>query len=324
MLALWIGLSACVASPVAGAARQTSAATVVADSPSVQAYLPGREEDARIADLAFRLATRAVARCPVTVPALGFALQHLTQFELADRAGLAATLALDRGPGVTLVVPDSPAAIAGIRVGDVLLAIDSIPLPPEEGRDLPFLAARAHARADAVLDRIDAAVRAAAARPVSFDILRAGVVRQIALTPLPACPSRVHLARSSQRNAFADGTHVFLTTGLLARLRGRDELAFFLAHEMAHNILGHAAVMRSGDVRRGLGRTLGRSGEIIRGVERDADRLGAQMMRDAGFDPVAGAQVLLRLDGGMLDGPFGEHDSPATRIAAVQAVVATP
>ncbi|KQN22933.1 hypothetical protein ASE86_14240 [Sphingomonas sp. Leaf33] len=324
MLALWIGLSACIASPIApaDAAQHAPVATVFAPSPPP--YLPGREEDARVADLAFRLATRAALRCPVTVPALGFALQHLTQFELPDRAGLAATLALDRGPGVTLVVPDSPAAVAGMRAGDVLLAVGGTPLPPEEARDLPFVAARAHARADAILDRIDAGARAAAGGALSISVLREGTTLSLSLAPRPACPSRVHLARSVQRNAFADGTHVFVTTGLLARLRGDDEVAFFLAHEMAHNILGHAAVMRGGDVRRGLGRTLGKSGAIIRGVERDADRLGALMMHDAGLDPVSGAQALLRLDGGMLDGPFGEHDSPAARIAAVRAAVAAP
>lgn len=322
VIAVWPGVFALLAAatltgawPNHPAAAQI--AVVPAPAPAADPYVPGRAEDARVAGIAFRLATRGVARCPVRVPATGFALQHLTQFEQPDRAALVADQALDRGPGVTLVVPDSPAAAAGLRAGDVLLAVDGTALPPEEGRDLPFVSARAHARSDAVLDRIDAA----GARRYAIDVLRDGRPESLTIAPVPACPSRVHLARSGQRNAFADGTHVFLTTGLLARLHGRDELAFFVAHEMAHNILGHAAVMRGGDVRRGLGRTLGRSGEIIRGVERDADLLGAKLMLDAGYDPVAGAQALPRLDGA---GSDGEHVAPKDRIAAIRALVGGP
>ena len=285
-------------------------------APVTDSYVPGRSEDARVSGIAFRLATRGIGMCPRPVPGSGFALQHLTQFGLTDRAGMIADRSLDRGPGVTLVVPDSPAAAAGMMPGDVVIAIDGVALPPEQGMDLPFAAPRAHARSDAILDLIDRA----AARAFTLTVLRGGGAMSLRIVPSPACPSRVHLARSTQRNAFADGTHVFLTTALVARLRSDDELAFFIAHEMAHNILGHAAVMRGDTVRRGLGRTLGRSGEIIRGVERDADTLAGRMMLAAGYDPVTGASALVRMDDG-LDGPFAEHASPKARVAAMRTLV---
>lgn len=278
--------------------------------------LAGREGDARVAAVAYRLALAGSAHCSRPVAAIGFVLQHLSQFQKGERPALAATYGLDRGPGVAVVVPTGPAAMAGLRAGDVLLSVAGAALPPEPGTGLPFAQTRARARADLVLDRI----AASGTGPVDLAILRDGAVRNVRFAAIPACPSRVHLARSGQTNAYADGVHVFLTTGLLAKLRSDDELAFVLAHEMAHNILGHAAVMRGGEVRRGLGRTFGRSGRLVRTAEREADALGGEIMLDAGYDPVAGAGALGRLGGDMGIALFSGHDSNGARIAAMRAL----
>jgi Zn-dependent protease with chaperone function len=280
--------------------------------------LPGREEDARVAEIAFKLARSGVARCPVPVPLLGIILQHLSQFERADRAAMVVALGLDRGPAAIGIVPTGPAAQAGMRAGDVLLSIDGRPLLPETGADAPFSAAQAHARADLIHDLLEQT----AAKPFTVTVLRGSVSHMLLIDAPQGCPSRVFLARSGQRNAYADGRHVFLTTGLLAKLRNDDELAFLIAHEMAHNILGHAAIMRSAAVKRGIGRTLGRSGEVVRETERSADRLGAQLMMDAGFDPLKGIEVLRRLDGADLGiGLFKEHDPASARISAIRKLV---
>lgn len=301
------GLALGVVAPgTAGNPARGNVGVPVTSTSAGGSYLDGRQEDARVARLAYRLATAGRRNCPHLEPATGLVLQHLSQFQPSDRAGVVAALPIDRGPGVIVVVPDSPAAIAGIGAGDILLAVDGKAIPAEPDLALPFDAARAHDRADAVIDLLQTA------RGVT--VLRDGASHTIDITPLPACPSRVHLARSGQRNAFADGRHVFLTTGVLAQLHNDDELAFLIAHEMAHNILGHAALMRSGTVG-------GRKG--VRQIESAADRLGGTLMLDAGFDPVLGAALLRRLGGS----DFGivllaRHESPETRIAALQALVA--
>lgn len=277
--------------------------------------LPGREEDARVEQVVSRLAVAGRRRCKAAEPYLGLVLQHLSQFEPADRPGMVASLKLDRGPAVTVVIPAGPASVAGIRPGDVLLAIDGRALPPETALSAPFDAARAHARADAVQDLL----ANAGAPSFAISLLRENVVSVVEMTPLPACPSHVHLARSQQRNAYADGRHVFLTTGLLSRLRNDDELAFIIAHEMAHNILHHATIMRAGAVKQGLGRTLGRSGRIVRETEREADAFGGELMIDAGFDPVRGVALLDRLGGGDLGiALFAAHDPAGRRMAAMR------
>ena len=270
----------------------------------ITSYLPGREEDARVAGIAWRLATDARARCSQLEPASGLVLQHLSQFQLADRVGIVTRLPLAQGPGVTAVVPGSPAAVVGIHAGDVLLAINDTALPSEPDLDRQFDAVRAHTRADAIADLLQTARR--------VTLLRDGETFDRDLAPVPACASRVHLARSTQRNAFADGRHVFLTTGMLARLRNDDELAFLIAHEMAHNLLGHPAQMREG--------SLGRRG--VRALERAADLFGAEMMLDAGYDPIAGAALLARIGGSNLGITlFAQHEPVATRLAAIRALV---
>lgn len=280
--------------------------------------LPGREADARVAEIAFKLARSGAARCPAPVPLLGTVFQHLSQFEVADRTGMIAALGLDRGPAAIALVHAGPAARAGLRAGDVLLAIDGQPLPAEMGLDAPFSAPQAHARADLV----DNLLEQAAAKPFTVTVLRGGVSLTLPIDAPRGCPSQVFLARSDQRNAYADGRHVFLTTGLLAKLRNDDELAFLMAHEMAHNILGHAAIMRSAAVKRGIGRTLGRSGAVVRETERSADRLGVQLMMDAGFDPLKGIEVLRRLDGADFGvALFQEHDPAGTRMTAIRKLV---
>lgn len=280
--------------------------------------MPGREKDARVARIALGLATAGIARCDAPQPAFGLVLQHLSQFYPADRPGMIAAIGLDRGPGAIVIVPDGPADRAGIRPGDILLSVAKKALPPEPDIGEPFDPSRAHARADAIEDLL----AGAATKSFPITLLRDAHVITVQITPLLACPSRVILARSDQQNAYADGRHVFLTTGLVARVRSDDELAFIVAHEMAHNILRHAVVMRSDAVAHGIGRTFGKSGRTIRETEREADALGGELMIDAGFDPVAGAAVLKRLGTDLGIALFATHDPAERRIAAMRALAA--
>lgn len=292
-----------------------SLAAAGAQAPPAPA-LPGRESDGRVAQVTFRLTTAARARCASTETSAGLVVQHLSQFGLADRPGMATAAALDRGPGIAAIVPGGPAAIAGIEAGDVLLAIHGVAVPPESALDRPFDARRAHARADLIDDLLTSAA------PLSLDLLRHGAHLHLTVSPRPACTARVRLARSRQRNAYADGRHVFLTTGLLALLRSDDEVAFVIAHELAHNQLGHAALLRDAGVGHGLGRTLGRRGRVVRGSEQAADEFAGEMMLDAGFDPVAGAQLLPRLGSGDLGiALFASHASDKDRVEAMRRLV---
>jgi predicted Zn-dependent protease len=114
---------------------------------------------------------------------------------------------------------------------------------------------------------------------------------------------------------------IILTLGLIAILQSEDELAFVLGHEMGHHIARHIPQQRESaaegarvfgemvlagggsarDVRRAaqLGAAVG-ARTYSRTAELEADALGTVIAYRAGYDPLAGVQLFLRLpDPGM-------------------------
>ena len=144
-------------------------------------------------------------------------------------------------------------------------------------------------------------------------------VRNVALTILGSSnyagsysdPIVIVLKDNKTINAFAaPGNFVFITTGMLNFLKNEDELAFVLAHEIAHIELDHGlnaikskqgADLFKGAVGNGVMDGLdglfnfmedGFSAEL----EGEADRRGAELAAKSGYDPSAGKSVIKRLE----------------------------
>jgi len=116
-------------------------------------------------------------------------------------------------------------------------------------------------------------------------------------------------------NAFAlPGGHVFVNAALLALCEGHpDELAFVLAHEIAHVVNGHVVdrvvtdsllttLVRTLGPRNAVGTWLGKVGTraltsaYSRANEDEADLFAVRLSRAAGFTPAAGADLMLKLE----------------------------
>ena len=120
--------------------------------------------------------------------------------------------------------------------------------------------------------------------------------------------------------SFADGT-VFASRGLLAMLESEDELAWVLAHEVAHVTGRHH---RSG----------ASQNSIFRGMslfpkedEREADDLGTANLMRAGFDAACGARALLAFEAwraaqGYEAGIFDSHPEPFERLERLRSALA--
>ncbi len=153
-------------------------------------------------------------------------------------------------------------------------------------------------RAQALLDDISAAL--------------AGRVRN------PAHRFEVAALPGGEPTAFAlPGGFIFVAPALVELAgRDRDELAFVVAHEMAHVVRRHAidrllgqkalsAVSLATPATRTVAPWLRSVGvrwlenAYSRELEFEADELGARLMRAAGFDPAAAVRMLQRL--GALD-----------------------
>jgi len=161
---------------------------------------------------------------------------------------------------------------------------------------------------------------------------------------------RFHVVEMEEPNAFAlPGGHVYVSRGLLALVNSEEELANVLAHEVAHVALRHHAY-RQLEVRKakvygaiatligalvggGTGAMLAAQGGLVAGQgmlaaygrdqEREADWLGQEIARDAGWDPLAMASFLRSLDrqtrlqrgASRLPGYFDTHPGSTERLA---------
>jgi len=147
---------------------------------------------------------------------------------------------------------------------------------------------------------------------------------------------RVVLVRELSLDAysFPDGA-IFLHTGLLARLQGEPELALLLAHELVHITRQHAlralAAMppesdasffnrllsdslswfQDTDTLPGMGKPSDELLSLRRSLEQEADRMGLDMVVQAGYDPHEAIEIFDNLIEGRGDRPGKE------RVAAV-------
>lgn len=150
---------------------------------------------------------------------------------------------------------------------------------------------------------------------------------------------RFGLVKTDSVNAFAaPGGFVLVTEGLVKQLKNEDELAFVLAHEIAHVVQRHhykvilrqqLAETAAKNVQQASGDTLKNelsqaSAQIYargldKGSEFEADRIGVELMAQAGYDPAASISVLERLQALRGNDPrlellFSTHPSPAVRL----------
>lgn len=169
----------------------------------------------------------------------------------------------------------------------------------------------------------------------------------------PEYPYSFDVANYSDLNAFAlPGGPVWIHRGALQAARSESELAGVLAHEIAHIAQRHAAEQISGQVVANLGigllsALLGNTGGAVttqaaaelltggmflkfsRDDERDADRVGAQIMARAGWDPrgLLGFMEVLRVaqrrDPSSVDVFFSTHPAPDDRIMRLRTEIAS-
>jgi hypothetical protein len=287
--------------------------TLVATDPGVAAL---RAADARVAAIAWQLQTANAALCSETAPLPGFTVQTLAQYQPSVRASAnPVRRPLERRPIVQAVIAGGPAAKAGLRSGDVLLAVDGSPTP----RDLP-----PHASYDGTAKTqamIDTALRKP---PLGLYVLRGKRKRTIRLAGVIGCASKVEIVTDDSLAAQADGQYVQITGSLVDFATNDDELATIIAHELAHNILHHKVRIESEQTAGGLFARFGRREVNIRRTEFDADRMAVWLIARAGYDVDAIVPLWARLgqQAGSDTPSDGSHPDWSERIDRAAAAVA--
>jgi hypothetical protein len=256
---------------------------------------------------------------------LGFTAKNKYSYpgEFADAS--VAVLGYDEVLQVSGVLAGSGAARAGLRKGDDLLAAEGRVLP--RGRD-------AESKAAGILGPL-----VGMHATLNMTIARNGVSQTLAVPVTRACAFRVDLGNADNVNSYADGNRVMLTRGMINFAQSDEAIAYVLAKDMAHNVLGHAALLRHASaigsiidnlagVRPDLSMLVGSAG--VRPMPQDmdvaADNLALYMLARAGYNIDHAKAFWQRLSVQypitVLNGYNAVHPNVAARLAAIDRSVA--
>lgn len=298
----------------AGISALLAAAAAPAEAGAADPLLALRELDQRVATVGHRLATGALDLCSEREWQYGFFIHDLSQYGRDHRDAAIRSFGLDRGPAVLALAAGGPAEQAGLRLDDVLLALDGEALPA------PDPTASGFAPVAAMLDRIEAAFGDGSAE---IEVLRGEERLTLAIPAERGCVTRFQLVPSRELNARADGRYVQLTTAIGGYVEDEAELAAVVAHELAHNILQHRRRLDAAGVSRGFFGNFGRNAGLFRMTEDEADRLSIYILDRAGYDPQAAVRFWRRFGPRGL-GLFGSprHHGWRSRVAAFEEEIA--
>jgi hypothetical protein len=241
--------------------------------------------DERVAAIGHRLATANTDFCPSRQWLPGISLHHLSQYGGEYRIAAAAEFGLGAAPAILALAPGGPAARAGLRRDDPITRVDGEaitgPTAPGGGFD----------QTERMIERLEAAFADGTA---DLEVTREGRTFSVRVQAEPGCASRFQLIPSRRMNALADGRYVQVTSAIAEYAADEGELAAVLAHEFAHNLLGHRARLDAAGVERGFLGNLGRNARLIRDTETEADRMSVYLLERAGYDPAAAVRFWSR------------------------------
>jgi Zn-dependent protease with chaperone function len=197
---------------------------------------------------------------------------------------------------VLSISDNSPAAVAGIKIGDQLLTLNNDPVPR-------------HGTAG----WIGSYVRNNGERPIQVLIRREGIDEMRAIVPVIACAIPIELQVDSSVNAFTTDDRIVVSSSILRAARTDAQLALIVGHELAHANLGHLDKRRANAVIGWIGGAAADAGVMLGGMatygafsrvltqagarafsvafEREADYVGAYYAARAGYDLTGSEEI---------------------------------
>lgn len=257
---------------------------------------------------------------------LGFTAKNRHSFPGIYNNAAQVAFGMDERLQVTGVLAGSGAARAGLRMGDDLVAAGGKPLPTGPG---------ATGKLGAVFGPL-----MAASPTLPLTIERDGRPRDLSVPVTRACAFSIELGNADNVNAYADGSRIMVTRGMIAATRSDTELAYVLARTMAHNMLEHPKAQRNSATLDSVIESLllrsnpdlsmlnGSAGikPMPSNMDAQADRLGVFLLARAGYDIDGVAGFWKRFTANtpvtVANGHTANHPSIAARLTAIELAVA--
>ena len=232
--------------------------------------------DLRVARIGYRLLTANAARCAKTVPGTGMVLHSLAQYSPAVRRDAIAVHGFLSPVSLSAVIPESPAERAGLRPGDGITAINGQPLNLTTPSPLATNADR-----DMTEQRFWSLPPNA---PIRLIVTRQEGSRELTLVPSPACRVRIEVLTGGKVKAHSNGETIQVGLSFAARLND-EEIAFAIAHELAHVILEHRTKLEPFEGQAPTKEKKQERSRLARQFEDEADLLSLHLLSAAGWDP---------------------------------------
>ncbi len=262
---------------VLAAASLLGCATPVTEGPEVsidarneevrrqQEYVLGvrSAEDERFYRVAHRISSANVELCRRRGMSIGATFETIYDYAAQMRSAAKAVRGVSASPQVAWLDEKGPAGAAGLRRGDVLLAVNGTPVAkgPKAGKSARgVLAAALHGSQ-------------------RLTILRNGETVNLDIAGKQVCGYPFYLVDGSDLNASADGDVVRYYRGMLRFAQSDDEIALVLGHELAHNVMRH---IQKSQINRVAGAIGGALLDAALGGDGDLAEIGASI-GDAAF-----------------------------------------
>jgi beta-barrel assembly-enhancing protease len=235
----------------------------------IEAYRALIEQDLRLATTGYRLAAANAPFCTRKERNSGWVIHDIAQYPNKEIAK--AVFGFEVPIQVAAVVKNGPADQAGIKPDDGFIGMDGAtlywPAFPLGKRGDERIISFKQLFGERMPEKTDIAMR----------FSRSGALFNTTLSPPPVCASDFQIDTVNGKDAGADGNMVSVSIGLARYAADEDQFAFIVAHEMAHNILGHRAKLEAANARK--------NSKAVLATEVEADRLSVWLMSNAGYDP---------------------------------------
>jgi len=193
--------------------------------------------------------------CPKTRSSIGVRTHTLKSYPKRLRSTARPVLGADDTLRVFKIAENSPAALAGIKPGDVILN--------DQGEPSKL---KGETWENSLADN-------------TINIRRGDETLSLAIHPISACGYNLRLSSSAVINAYADGKNISVTTGMMDFTKSDDELALIVGHELGHNTMDHIRKI-VGNYILSFGAT-----RYTRPFESEADYVGLYYLVRAGYSP---------------------------------------